>query len=233
MQKGMLLLLTTLAPQLWASPCLEPVGANKTETRTLKSFDTLLVKGNLDVEIRKGGAPRVELAGPENFLANVDTRQSGNELILRNENCLKKSDALKIVVYTDGLKNLLNEGSADIKLFDAMTADRSRIAINGSGDLEGDLNTKTLEIAIAGSGDIKLKGGASKLNVSIQGSGDLEARELDAKDVDITISGSGDAGVKASDSLKAEINGSGDIRYKGAPKSLSVRANGSGSVEKD
>jgi hypothetical protein len=44
------------------------------------------------------------------------------------------------------------------------------------------------------------------------------------------VSGSGDADVYASNSLKARVNGSGDIDYSGNPNTSDTKVLGSGSI---
>ena len=64
----------------------------------------------------------------------------------------------------------------------------------------------------------------------VSGSGDLSLQKLQANHVNITINGSGDAGVWANQSIAAQVNGSGDIVYKGNPTEVDTKVNGAGDI---
>ncbi|NNF18253.1 MAG: DUF2807 domain-containing protein, partial [Flavobacteriaceae bacterium] len=70
------------------------------------------------------------------------------------------------------------------------------------------------------------------LEIRMSGSGDLDAFDLEADDVEVQVSGSADVEVTANKSLKANVSGSGDIRYKGNPKKVDSRKSGSGDITK-
>ena len=109
----------------------------------------------------------------------------------------------------------------------------THVAINGSGDIRlSDVTKDTLALVINGSGDITAQGQVDELTADINGSGDLHAATLEAKAVQVKVNGSGDAEVKASDTFKASINGSGDIVYIGAPARVQTAVHGSGTIIK-
>ncbi len=142
-------------------------------------------------------------------------------------------------------------GSGDVK-FKSIRADQVTIGITGSGDVAIEsLISKSVDASILGSGDIKLPslqaaqvnisvngsgdvfaaGTTEKVDIDIMGSGDVRTRKLIAREACVKIMASGDAEVHAKEKLTASVTGSGDIRYAGAPASISKTVRGSGSVE--
>jgi Putative auto-transporter adhesin, head GIN domain len=129
----------------------------------------------------------------------------------------------------DNLKLRIN-GSGDISA-DAVIAKIAESSVRGSGDIKvSSLKTDSMKISIDGSGDIAASGIADTLEARISGSGDIRARSLLARDVTVRISSSGGAEVNATETLKATVNGSGEVRYVGNPKNVTKTVNGSGSV---
>jgi len=105
------------------------------------------------------------------------------------------------------------------------------LKVSGSGDFSAnDLRLDQCEIEIYGSGDVQLEGSASEVSVQQSASGDVDLYNLKSGDVDVHTSGSGDVIVYVSGVLKVRLSGSGDVTYKGDPKSVDASASGSGEV---
>jgi hypothetical protein len=64
------------------------------------------------------------------------------------------------------------------------------------------------------------------------GSGSFKGLELDSNDTDVKVAGSGQAKVVANEILKARVNGSGTIVYKGNPENVNNKTNGSGKIKR-
>ena len=82
------------------------------------------------------------------------------------------------------------------------------------------------------SGDVTLKGSTNNLEAGVTGSGDFYGFDLEVNDTDVSVTGSGDAKVVCNVNLKARVTGSGDIVYKGNPKTEDTKVAGSGSIKK-
>ena len=64
------------------------------------------------------------------------------------------------------------------------------------------------------------------------GAGDVNARELDADEVDVNISGAGDVEVTALKRIDARISGVGEIDYWGRPEKERTRVSGIGDIDR-
>ena len=113
-------------------------------------------------------------------------------------------------------------GSGNIG-FNKINAQKSDFSISGSGDMNiSFLTTSNATFNISGSGDMKVAGSAEKASFNIAGSGEMDAREFVAKRVNCSVSGSGDIRCHATQYLKVNIAGSGNVGYKGNPKELYI-----------
>jgi len=151
------------------------------------------------------------------------------------------------VFSTDALMLNLN-GSGDLN--GKLKANKVKIDVRGSGDVDlvgindelslhmtgsGDVRVRKLQlnkctVDMTGSGDLQLEGSVSLLVAKLSGSGDMGAYDLKAAKVDIVGNGSGDMTVSVSDYLKASLNGSGSIFYRGNPAKVKVSEKGSGKI---
>jgi Putative auto-transporter adhesin, head GIN domain len=176
-------------------------------------FHAVEVQGRADVVATVGGATHVELTADDNLL-----------------------ERFRIEVRDGTLVVEMKDGSYSFEVHPVVTVATPRldaVRIRGSGDasIEG-LEGGAFEAEIQGSGDVRATGRVERLTATVRGSGDLELGGLEARAADVRISGSGDVEVCATGSLDAEIHGSGDVVYRGAPEHLSTVVHGSGSIRR-
>ena len=151
------------------------------------------------------------------------------------------------VFSTDALMLNLN-GSGDLN--GNLKTNKVKIDVRGSGDIDvvgindelslymtgsGDVRVRKLQlnkctVVMTGSGDLQLEGSVSLLVSKLSGSGDMGAYDLNAAKVDVVGNGSGNISVSVSDYLKAALNGSGSIYYKGNPAKVKISEKGSGEI---
>jgi hypothetical protein len=186
-------------------------GTPGTETREVSGFDSLLVEGSVDVTVKVGSPPSLEVRGDDNLLSHVKSEVRGSTLHLSSEGSYTSTLGLSATVTVPSLVSVRDQGSADV-------------VVSG---VEGE----RLEIDNQGSGDLSLAGRVDALEIDVNGSGDVDAKALSATRARVTINGSSDVNVLAVESLDATINGSGDIRYWGSPGNVQRKVNGSGEIE--
>lgn len=148
--------------------------------------------------------------------------------------------------------NMNNDGSGRTE---ALMVDASRIKLwqDGSGSLRAGKLLNNLELEIAhqssgrlettlyeggsviigqgGSGPLELAGRADEVSINHTASGRLDAIDLQLREARVRNSGSGQVLVWVTEYLDAEIQGSGDIIYKGDPL-VSLMDEGSGSLRR-
>jgi hypothetical protein len=96
--------------------------------------------------------------------------------------------------------------------------------LSGSGDMDVlDIRANSVSGQLDGSGDMTLSGSARNATLVLNRSGELSARKLDAENVTAHVNGSGEISCTATKTLETNIQGSGEISYKGNP---SIRSTG-------
>ncbi len=130
----------------------------------------------------------------------------------------------------DAMFNIAGSGSVNFK---GDVSNQLKAVLLGSGDLSVKLDTSlnAVYIKTTGSGDCVIEG-KNVENISLQtmGSGDIDAGNIKAQNAQVMSTGSGDIQVNVSQSLEATLMGSGDLKYKGNPSNLKIKANGSGDI---
>jgi len=213
--------------------CISGSGDLKAKTVTLSEFTGVDLHLPGSVEIIKSNTFKVEIQARENILDLVRTDIISGKLRLDMDNrCIKGKSDLAFKVYTPELGYLRVAGSGNIKSEMLFPIRDWTIIIDGSGDINAQVNANKSEAIISGSGSMNLQGTADEMITRISGSGNIHAFGVTAKELRATISGSGNIEATATETLSATISGSGNIRYKGQPSITNVSISGSGKLIK-
>ncbi|HFA50013.1 MAG TPA: DUF2807 domain-containing protein [Bacteroidetes bacterium] len=216
--------------QNWFSSGVKGEGPKVTRTLDLSSFDALSL--GIDAELYLSqGIQSVKIEGQQNILDLINTDVKDNKWKIRFSENVRNYEKIKIWVSIPHLTKAGVSGSGDIVgQTPFKNLDDLKLAVSGSGDIELDADSRSLEGAVSGSGRIHVDGNTGDCEFRISGSGDIDAYGLVSENCKVKISGSGDASVNVNNSLEVGIAGSGDVYYKGRPKVRS-KISGSGDVQ--
>ena len=197
-----------------------------------QSYDEVKVVGSMDVHLESGKEGNISVTADSNLQEYVIVELKDSTLVLRIENnvSLKTKKGIHIIVPFKSISGVALSGSGDIDTKDTIKSDFLDISVKGSGDIILKIESNNVDARVNGSGDLKVSGSTANLKVKISGSGDVDAGKLSAENTQVHLVGSGDARVTASESIKARINGSGDIEYSGNPKNIDKKVMGSGTI---
>lgn len=215
--------------QLFVS-CEEGQGNLVKKEISLANFDEISIEGNYHVYLSQADTQKVYIKAHENLISLLNTEVKGSQWKIDFDPCVKSIEAIEFYVSVKSLKEINVEGSGKVIGENTLKSNQLVLNIDGSGDIQLDIDVKELESEINGSGDIQLSGKTKKHEIEVNGSGDIDAYELMSDNCEIEINGSGDVKVHVSYDLNAEVNGSGDIYYKGSVKNINSSINGSGNL---
>ena len=228
-----------------------PVSGNGqpiTTEMTVSSFDRIGVSANAEVRFHAGQAYRVVLTVDSNLYDHVEIFTRNRELNIRTKNGFYSFTRFLVDVYCPVLTGVSMSGSGSFTGVDKIVTSSFETSISGSGKTEGtvecgDFSAKIsgsgkanysvicdgLSAEISGSGEITVAGTGKDSNVKISGSGGFMGIEFKTNNVSAQISGSGNLNIWALDFLKANISGSGSVRYRGNPR-IDFSGSGSGRI---
>ncbi|GAB3453060.1 head GIN domain-containing protein [Massilia terrae] len=222
-----------------------------TDTRKVtKNVTSVELAGPIDLTVRYGPVPSLEVRGEQRLLSNIDTTVDGDKLrIALRGLLLSHRRPLQATVVLPALSNLSVTGSGDTKVdgfsgehVELQLAGPGSITFNaryrqvtarlhGSGDFDLDVgNSDRVDAQVVGSGTITLAGSCTELAAETTGSGEINARHLRADKVDLRQFGTGDSSVSARTSVTVSVNGNGDVEVYGNPPQRSVSRSGNGDV---
>jgi hypothetical protein len=222
------------------------------EDRTVSDVSgvNLATIGKLTIEIGDSESLRIE--AEDNLLEHLETEVNDGMLRIgtRGSVTLDNSKPINYYLTVTSLEEIQISSAGDIDAPDLESEDFA-INIDSSGNLEmGDLTAETLNVNISSSGDVKMgalntdmievdikssgnldiaSGKVKSQNISSNSSGDYNAQDLESIEAEISLNSSGSATIWVLDDLKANLNSSGDLNYRGDP-TVDQSTNSSGKV---
>jgi hypothetical protein len=202
----------------WTIGVVRGSGDIESEEREVSGFNEIQLTGIGNLIIEQGDKEALRVEADDNIIGLIETEVRGNKLHIgfkRGVNVVPTS-RIKFYLTVKDLSRIDLSGLGDIDC-DKFETDDLEFHISGSGDIDFEIVAENIETDVSGLGDINLSGKVDSQRIQISGSGKYDAEELESKYCEVEISGLGSATVNASDDLDIEINGAGNVYYKGDP----------------
>ncbi len=210
--------------------CVEGIGEVETIELDLDVFEGITQESAVPITVSFGLNQKVEVEGQRNLIDLLSNEVSGGcwNISFREHVC---ADDMNIHITLPVLNQMNLYGSGDINGTTPFRAEKFELKQRGSGNVTLDLNSDKLEVDMEGSGEVTLTGLTGDMKIDLEGSGSLEASDLKAMTAKVHSDGSGSVRIYVSEELKMDLNGSGNIIYKGNPADLEMSRSGSGEAK--
>jgi hypothetical protein len=195
-----------------SAPTIQGSGNTKTEVREVGAFNNVVGAGSLTIVITVGDSVTCKVTADDNLLPIIETVVEGDTLKIGSKQSFSTRNPVRVELTVPAVNSL-------------------RLAGSGNSTVTG-LKQADFDLRIAGSGSATVDGQVETLSVSIAGSGSAKMSGLKARSGKVKIAGSGSANVHCTESITAEIAGSGDVVYNGNPAQVQQQIAGSGRVRK-
>jgi hypothetical protein len=185
------------------------------EVRPAGDFHAIQSSGGFVLDVTAGPAVSIKLKGDDNLLAQIETRISNGQLIIKqgkddDEVHIQDGHVVHITVTTPKFDAFSGEGAGKI-VFHGISADNFAMTYGGAG-------------LVTASGNVR------NLTVDSNGAGSLDLKSLKSNNATVNINGVGAMNIYASDTLTAAVNGIASLTYFGHPTHRNTTVNGIGSV---
>lgn len=174
-------------------------------------FENIISNAPFDIEFTQRDEQKVSIYGDPSQVANVNITLMGKSLVV---GCKENSNVSHVKVI--------------------VTAPDLLCAIAGaSGDIEVKyLDNRKFTATVSGSGDIELTGSCDQAVYNANGSGDIDGEEFRVEYLDATVNGSGSIDCRCTETLNANVVGSGEIEIHG-PTRMVNRAGRKAAIRHD
>jgi Putative auto-transporter adhesin, head GIN domain len=207
-----------------APDCFKSNGNESREIRNLAKFNSIELNNNVHAYIYQGNEFKVEVVGPKNLLAKVQTNVNDTMLQIFNKNecAFVRGYKRKIQVFITlpKLKYAKNNSVASMEISPLYTGDTISLRNENSGDIILNGNYNQVYVSSHGNGDVRMYGKANQLLIYTNGLNYIYAQQMEVKDYVYVASLSlGDVYINGTQlkELDCHIHRSGNIYYTGNP----------------
>lgn len=210
-------------------------GQNKSENRSVGSFNAISVCCGIDLYITEGSSSEitVETNFPE-YLSRILTEVKGKELkISFDGNIINKRPNtmwMKVAVSANNLTAIKASSGADVYSTTPLSAHDIKLTASSGADIKIELNAQNLECSSSSGSDIKLTGKAVSALVKASSGSDIDMRNMILKKAEASASSGSDILLNVTEELKAKASSGGDVKYKGNPKTVDKKKSSGGGV---
>jgi hypothetical protein len=215
---ALLALLLMFAPaeagwKSWGKRGIEGSGELATRSYDLSDFDAIHIEGVATVEVTIADEFSVELTTDDNLLDYMVVEVRRGTLILDMDDDIDNIETDEGFHYRISMPSFV------------------ALKIDGVGKLEAEgLQNDRFDLQMDGVGNVELEGTVDRLKVEMDGVGEAELRDFEAKEARIDVDGVGTVICTVTESLEANVDGMGNIKYYGDPPRVRESVDGFGTV---
>ena len=204
--------------------CLTSAGKESSEHRIVSSFTEVVTTDKLQVVLVQDSAQDglLVLKGPENLLAQIETKVEDGVLSLDNTNTCNfvRSFDHRIIIelHFSDLRKLWIKSASEVSNKGSLNLDKLHVLHEGLSDCELNIDVQDeVFVQSFNSAYLKLSGTARALKGSIEEVSDLDARGLLAEEVILDNHSPLNCYINASDIIFVKIYNDGNIYYVDEP----------------
>jgi hypothetical protein len=207
------------------------------EDRKLSGFTTINVSDAFDVYISQGNEDAVGVSASDaSATKSIKTYVAGGVLYISFEYKGRgwsswKNNKLKAYITIKNLEKLAVSGACNVSFVDPITSDRLLVSVSGASDIKGPLKVNSLKVGASGASNISLSGSATETDFNISGACSIKSLDLVTDNCAVVASGASSIRLTINQSLKANISGASDIRYKGTVSMFNSKTSGASSIK--
>jgi hypothetical protein len=211
--------------------------AQNSETRKVTGFKYLVSGVTCDVHVKIDGTESLRISTNSDVGKVIKTFVENDTLKINYIDNLAdgqgNSDGpVDIYVTAKSLSSVVKNGAGSIDIDGALTGNNVNITSNGSGIIKSSVDCKNLKIVMCCSGRINVDGTADKADITTNGASMVNGAGLKTKNALVSLTGSGDIYLSAENTVSAQIEGSGSVRYSGNAVITNSKSDGPGSISK-
>jgi len=195
-------------------------GPTETVVYKLEAYDQIINNSVVNIEITdEVPKDEIHISGSKKSLETFTRKVTNNTLVLDDSEKKQILNGQRMVakINHNHLKSIILEGVGSIEGKLTQSGPSIQIKLNGTGNINLNVNNDKTDVTIEGVGNVNLKGKTIALQTNINGTGNLNAEMLESKTSINNIEGIGNAHIWSTEKIDATIGGIGNLYYKSSP----------------
>lgn len=186
-----------------------------TQSHDLSGYSKIDVNGVYVITLIQGDSFAITTSGAQDEMERMDISVKGDTLFLNRKGKVWKRE------------NGDNHGINAVITLPQLTL----LDVTGVAEVRGeDFVFDDIEMDVSGVASVKISGTCNDLEASVNGVGSLDLEDLKCKTGDLAVNGAGSITAYTDSSVKARVNGVGDISVYGSPARVDKNKSWLGSV---
>lgn len=213
--------------------------SQKTETRTVNSFNAIDVSAGIDLYLKMGATEEVKVVADDDVIDEIVTEVKNGTLhiYMKKGNLFNffnfgSTSTRKVYVTVASLKRIHASSGSDVRSENTLQGDVLEISSSSGSDVVLDVVYKNVSLDSSSGSDIKMSGKAKTVRASASSGSDINARDLEAVIVHANASSGADVVVHATGEIYANASSGGDVGYYGNPAVKNIDESSGGDVSK-
>lgn len=187
------------------------------EKRNLPLFEGIHVNGSLQIFLTQNDEESVTVEADENIIRNIETKVQNRILYVSNNSSFNMGNQIIVYISMKIIQQIGVYGSSSLIGQSEINMNDLKIDVNGSSNLNLQINVQKLCIHSSGASNVVLAGTAKIISASVTSSSNLVASGLIADDYEISIKGSSSANINAKNFLGYDVSGASSLFYGSNP----------------
>lgn len=211
--------------------CISGEGKILKDKIYLPNINSIEVNVPMTLVLTQDENESVLVKSQEEILKNLSFEYSDGDLSIvgRKDLC---PDDLTVYLTIGKLVSLELNSKTTVTATNKLVCEDLDLEVNEESTVHLSLDAEEVSLDIEDGGQVTLSGTTDELYIHVEDSGKANTSSLSADIVEAELDGSGEISVHPLESLKAQLNGSGNIYYKNKPAKLEIDKDGSGSIIK-
>jgi hypothetical protein len=224
---GLAILLGGAATRAW--------GAEVTLTPNLTGFSRVEASSAFEVEIRQGGAYRVEVRADDDVADHLEVRTDGNRLRLglRQGSWLDRwrgTGRMYATVTMPDLTAFHGSGATRAHITGFRSSSPFEVHLSGASRVEADIDAGDVELHLSGASRVDLAGRGSNLRIDASGASKADLSRFNTSSAHLNLSGASNMDINTSGRLDVDASGASKVYYAGRPLMGRIETSGGSSI---
>jgi hypothetical protein len=204
---------------------------SQSETRALRSFNSIKVGNSIDAVLVKGNESSIEIQASGIDLDKIQTNVNNQTLEVKLAKGNFKSNLVKVKITYVDIDEVQASTSAKVVVKDPLKGQNVHLFAATSSYLEVVVNAGNLIIEANTNAKIFVKGEVTALDLKIDTNADVDGRSLNVDHAEVKGSTAAKANFHVNESIKGSAATASKITYSGDPRIVDVRTNTAGEIK--
>ena len=215
---------------VFAGLLLLPLFTVAQTTRSLQSFDEIVITGRIEIELIAGDSPQLVILDSPVNEDKINIGVNRNSLRINTLNQITKGEVVKLQLTYVKLRSIRAQAGAVISHRAELTGDKLELRLGSGARADIAVAVEVLSSYAGEGAELRIKGSAQTQEAMASSGGIYDATDFSTVRTYIRANTGGKAYVTATELLDITVNTGGEVYYKGQPKEKYINSMLGGSI---